>query len=79
VYHMGELEIQGLDARTTARLVEGWKLRGGDVYDGSYAQQFLNDTNHVTPLAPWKISIHNSLNEKDKTVDVTLRFDPEPQ
>ena len=32
VYHMGELEIQGLDARTTARLVEGWKLRGGDVF-----------------------------------------------
>jgi outer membrane protein assembly factor BamA len=79
VYHMGELEIQGLDARTTARLVEGWKLRGGDVYDGSYAQQFLNDTNHVMPLVPWKISVHNSLNEKDKTVDVTLRFDPKPQ
>jgi len=79
VYHMGELEIQGLDARTTARLVEGWKLRGGDVFDVSYPQQFLNDTNHVIPLAPWKISVHNSLNEKDKTVDVTLRFDPKPQ
>src|SRR5207302_9525470 len=35
VYHKGELEIQGLDARTTARLVEGWKLRGGDIYDAS--------------------------------------------
>jgi outer membrane protein assembly factor BamA len=79
VYHMGELDIQGLDARTTARLVEGWRLRGGDVFDASYPQQFLNDTNHVIPLAPWKISIHNSLNEKDKTVDVTLRFDPKPQ
>jgi outer membrane protein assembly factor BamA len=79
VYHMGELEIQGLDARTTARLVEGWKIRGGDVYDASYPQQFLNDTNHLIPLAPWKISIHNSLNEKDKTVDVTLRFDPKAQ
>lgn len=79
VYHMGELDIQGLDARTTARLVEGWKLRGGDVYDASYPQQFLNDTNHEIPLAPWKISVHNSLNEKEKTVDVTLRFDPKPQ
>ena len=64
MYRMGELEIQGLDARTTARLVESWKL---------------NDTNHVIPLAPWKISVHNSLNEKDKTVDVTLHFDPKPQ
>jgi outer membrane protein assembly factor BamA len=79
VYHMGELDIQGLDAHTTARLVEAWKLRGGDVYDASYPQQFLNDTNHVIPLAPWKISVHNSLNEKDKTVDVTLRFDPKPE
>jgi outer membrane protein assembly factor BamA len=79
VYHMGELEIQGLDARTTARLVEGWKLRGGDVYDASYPQQFLNDTNRVIPLVSWKISVHNSLNEKDKTVDVTLRFDPKPE
>jgi len=76
LYHMGELEIQGLDARTTARLVEGWKLRGGDIFDASYPQQFLNDTNHVIPLAPWKISVHHSLNEKDKTVDVTLHFDP---
>ncbi len=79
VYHMGELEIQGLDARTTARLVEGWKLRGGDIYDASYPQQFLNDTKDVVPQAPWKISVHNSLNEKEKTVDVTLRFDPKPQ
>ena len=79
VYHMGELEIQGLDARTTARLVEGWKLRGGDIYDASYPQQFLNDTNRVIPLVSWKISVHNSLNEKDKTVDVTLRFDPKPE
>ena len=38
-----------------------------------------DDTNHVVPLAPWKISVHNSLNEKDKTVDVTLRFDPKSQ
>jgi outer membrane protein assembly factor BamA len=79
VYHMGELEIQGLDARTTERLVEGWKLRGGDIYDASYPQQFLNDTNRVIPLVSWKISVHNSLNEKDKTVDVTLRFDPKPE
>jgi outer membrane protein assembly factor BamA len=79
VYHMGELEIQGLDARTTARLMEGWKLRGGAVYDASYPQQFLSDTNRVIPLVSWKISVHNSLNEKDKTVDVTLRFDPKPE
>ena len=79
VYHMGELEIQGLDARTTARLVVRWKLRGGDVYDASYPQEFLSDTNRVIPLVSWKISVHNSLNEKDKTMDVTLRFDPKPE
>ena len=79
LYHMGELEIQGLDARTTARLAEGWKLRSGEAYDASYPQQFLSDTNRVIPLVQWKIAVHNSLNEKDKTVDVTLHFDPKPQ
>jgi outer membrane protein insertion porin family len=79
VYHMGELEIQGLDARTTARLVEAWKLRSGEAFDASYPQRFLSDTNRAIPLVQWKIAVHNSLNEKDKTVDVTLHFDPKPQ
>jgi outer membrane protein assembly factor BamA len=76
VYKMGELEIRGLDSRATARLVERWKLRGGDPYDSSYPKRFLDESANELPRhVEWNIAIHESLNEKDKTVDVTLRID----
>ncbi len=75
VYKMGELEIRGLDSRTTARLVGRWKLLAGDPYDSSYPQRFLDETRDLLPPGAWKIAQHESINEKDKTVDVTLRFD----
>jgi len=76
VYHMGDLEIVGPDSRTTGRLVDEWKLRDGDVYDSAYATTFLNQASkEIAPLGFWKISVHETLNEKDKTVDVTFRFD----
>jgi outer membrane protein assembly factor BamA len=76
VYKMGELEIQGLDVRTTARLADAWKIRGGDPYDSSYPKKFLEDVNSLLPGGQWNISMHESVEESDKTVDVTLRFDP---
>lgn len=77
VYRMGELEIRGLDSRATARLVERWKLRGGDPYDSSYPKRFLDESANELPRhEEWNIAIHESLNEKDKTVDLTLRIDP---
>jgi outer membrane protein assembly factor BamA len=75
VYKMGELEIHGLDSRATARLVERWKLVAGDPYDASYAVRFLEETRNLLPPGSWKIARHESINEKDKTVDLTLRFD----
>lgn len=77
-YTMGDLEIRGLDSRTTARLENDWKLRGGDPYDSSYPRRFVAQAYKETSLlGDWKSSIHESLNQKDKTVDVTLRFDPD--
>ena len=75
VYKMGDLEIRGLDSSTTARLVERWKLLASDPYDSSYPQRFLDETRNLLPPGAWKIAQHESINEKDKTVDVTLRFD----
>jgi outer membrane protein assembly factor BamA len=76
VYKMGELEIQGLDVRTTARLADAWKIRGGDPYDSSYPKKFVEQVNSLLPGGQWNISMHESVEESDKTVDVTLRFDP---
>lgn len=76
VYKMGELEIQGLDSHTTARLVDAWKIRGGDPYDSSYPAKFRDETRDLLPSGEWNFSLHESVDEKDKVVDVTMRFDP---
>ena len=77
VYSMGDLEIRGLDSHTTARLEEGWTLRGGDPYDSSYPKRFLDhEEKEMGIMADWNVSVRESLNRDDKTVDVTLRFDP---
>ena len=80
VYSMGDLEIRGLDSRATARLQDDWKLRGGDPYDSSYPKKFLEQADkELSLLEDWKASVRESLNPDDKTVDVTLRFDPKPR
>ena len=80
VYKMGDLDIQGLDKKTTVKLFDSWKLLGGDIYDSSYPQKFLQGSaDQIIEVARWKVGIYESLNAKDKTVDVTLRFDPKEQ
>jgi len=77
VYKMGDLEIQGLDSRTTARLQDDWKLRGGDPYDASYPKRFLEQANkEISAMGDWNSTIRESVDQKDETVDVTIRFDP---
>ncbi len=79
-YTMGDLEFRGLDTRTTARLEDEWKLRGGDTYDSSYAGRFLEQVNkEISLMGDWTTSVRESLNAKEKTVDVTLRFNPKPR
>jgi len=77
VYAMGDLEIRGLDSRTAARLQDDWKLRGGDPYDSSYPKRFLDQADkEISLMGDWNASVRESLNHEEKTVDVTLRFDP---
>jgi hypothetical protein len=71
------LEVRGLDSRTTARLENDWRLRGGDPYDSSYPARFLSEEDKEIGInTDWNVSIRESLNRDDKTVDVALRFDP---
>jgi outer membrane protein assembly factor BamA len=76
VFKMGDLEIRGLDSRTTERVAAAWKLRGGDTYDSGYPKQFLQANNSLVPGDQWNITVHESVEEKDQTVDVSLHFDP---
>ncbi|MGB9205009.1 MAG: POTRA domain-containing protein [Terriglobales bacterium] len=74
-YKMGELEIAGLDTQAKARMQEAWTLREGQPYNADYPKKFLDDTRQLVPRGvQWAISIHESLDAKDKTVDVEIRF-----
>jgi outer membrane protein assembly factor BamA len=78
LYRMGDVEIHGLDSRTTDRMRLAWALHEGDPFDASYPQRFLEETGRlVSPNLHWEISIHESVNQKEKTVDVELRFTPQ--
>jgi hypothetical protein len=74
---MGELEIVGLDTQAKAHLEDAWTLREGEPYNADYAKKFLEATDRLLPPGvSWGVSIHEAVNAKDKTVDVTIRFQP---
>ncbi len=75
LYKMGELEIVGLDTQAKARMQAAWHLREGQPYNADYPKKFVDDTGQLLPRAVrWAVSIHESLDAKDKTVDVEIRF-----
>lgn len=74
LYRMGELEILGLDTQSTAQMRAAWVLREGQPYNADYPSRFRMDTGKLLPRGvQWTITVHESL-EKDKTVDVEIRF-----
>jgi outer membrane translocation and assembly module TamA len=75
LYKMGELEILGLDTQATARMQGAWTLREGQPYNADYPEEFRDHTGQLLPRGVgWVISIHETLEAKDKTVDVEVRF-----
>jgi hemolysin activation/secretion protein len=75
VYKMGDLEVRGLDSVITQRMVAAWKLREGDTYDSQYRKQFMVSAISLLPGEDWSIAVHESVEEKDKVVDVSLHFE----
>ncbi len=75
LYKMGELEILGLDTQAKARMLAAWKLPEGQPYNADYPKKFLDDTGQLLPRGvQWAVSIHETPDAKDKTVDVEIRF-----
>jgi len=75
LYKMGELEILGLDTQAKARMVEAWALREGQPYNADYPKKFLADTDKLLPRGvQWAVTTHETLDAKDKTVDVEIHF-----
>ncbi|HKM84780.1 MAG TPA: POTRA domain-containing protein [Terriglobales bacterium] len=75
LYKMGELEILGLDTQAKARMQTAWTLRAGQPYNADYPQKFLYDTRDLVPRGvQWNVSVHETPDAKEKTVDVEIRF-----
>jgi outer membrane protein assembly factor BamA len=76
IYKMGDLEVRGLDSKATERMGAAWRLLPGQTYNSDYPQQFLDSIVGTFPPDQWKITVHETPEDQDKVVDVSLRFDP---
>lgn len=75
IFKMGELEILGVDSHTKDRLKNNWTLLTGDTYNGGYTRRFVAQAlKEVLTTGEWNSDIQETLDRKDKTVDVTLHF-----
>jgi len=60
----------------TCQGIEAWKIRGGEPFDASYVQKFIDQTQDLLPAGQWNIVRHVTLDDSGKTVDVTIRYEP---
>jgi outer membrane protein insertion porin family len=75
LYKMGELAIEGLDTQAKARLEDAWTLRPGQPYNADYLKKYLRETEPLLPRGVrWGVSVHETPDARDKTVDVEIRF-----
>jgi outer membrane protein insertion porin family len=75
VFKLGEVVFEGVDDKAVARMREDWKLPEGEIYDSSYPQTFSKHALEALPKdGRWSVAIHESVNDQESTVDVTLTF-----
>lgn len=76
LYHMGKLQIRGVDPDRASRIQQSWKLAPGAVYDPGYLQEFTKDMGRFLPLQRAMVRKYESINDQDKTVDVVIEIKP---
>jgi outer membrane protein insertion porin family len=76
IYKMGDLEVRGLDSKATERIGVDWRLLPGQTYDSGYPRQFLDSIAGQFSADQWKITVHETPDDQDKVVDVSLHFEP---
>lgn len=73
LYHMGKLEIEGVEPEPAHKLEQGWKLAEGEPYDSTYIQQFLAHTLLKVPGHKWTWLSFEQVDDAQKTVNVRLQ------
>ncbi|HSK44382.1 MAG TPA: POTRA domain-containing protein [Candidatus Binatia bacterium] len=74
LYHMGKLEIQGVEPEQAHKLEQIWKLAEGDPYDATYVQQFIANTVVKVPGHKWAWKMFEQIDDRQKTVNVRLQI-----
>jgi outer membrane protein insertion porin family len=73
LYHMGKLEIEGIDPEQIRRLAQGWKLGEGEPYDSTYVTEFVKHTVLKVPGRKWEWMTFEQIDDAQKTVNVRLQ------
>ena len=74
LYHMGKLEIQGVEPKAAHQLEQIWKLAEGEPYDATYVQQFMANTVVKVPGHKWVWMMFEQIDDTQKTVSVRLQI-----
>ena len=74
LYHMGKLEIQGVEPEQAHKLEQIWKLAEGEPYDATYVHQFIANTVVKVPGHKWAWKMFEQIDDPQKTVNVRLQI-----
>ncbi|MGZ4896661.1 MAG: hypothetical protein ACXVJ0_09355 [Candidatus Angelobacter sp.] len=74
LYHMGKLEIQGVEPEQAHKLEQIWMLAEGEPYDATYVQQFMANTVVKVPGHKWAWMMFEQIDDTQKTVNVRLQI-----
>ncbi|HZE81858.1 MAG TPA: POTRA domain-containing protein [Candidatus Polarisedimenticolia bacterium] len=74
LYHMGKLEIQGIEPEQAHKLERIWKLAEGEPYDATYVQKFMANTLVRVPGHKWTWMMFEQIDDTQKTVNVRLQI-----
>lgn len=74
LYHMGKLEIQGVEPEQAHKLEQIWKLAEGAPYDATYVHEFIANTVVRVPGHKWAWRMFEQIDDPQKTVNVRLQI-----
>ena len=74
-YHLRSVQWTGLTDDQLKALQSAWRMNGGDIYDATYAFQFVHQHPQLH-LGNYKLGVGEQKNPIDRTVNLTLAFTP---
>jgi outer membrane protein assembly factor BamA len=73
-YRLGSVRIEGVTDRLRDQLRDNWKLREAEPYDPTYVNRYLKENERLIG-AGYKVLVEPTVDEKNKIVDVTIKFE----